>query len=163
MKNNSTTRRGRHVSKIVAALLMTCLAALSLWAARARSGPSAVDSVIRQSPVHAGPVAIQGSPSGSTNGSVQVVRFTLHDVGILPKQARARKGLVAVTLEDYSGGSAGLVVERQNNGHAPERAGQVHRYDRSRRGRAELRLEPGTYAVFDGDNPERRAELTIEP
>lgn len=164
MKNSWTAGHIRRVSVIVAALLLTSIVAISLWAAKARSGPiSAADSVVRKSPAHAHPAAIQVPPSGNSHGSVQVVRFALYDAGIIPKQARARKGLVAVTLEDHSGSSAGLIVERQNNGHTPERAGQVRHYDGSRRGRTELRLEPGIYAVFDGDNPERRAELTVEP
>ena len=164
MKNNSTASRYQRVSMLAAALLLISIAAISLWAAKARSGSiSAAGSVVRRSPPQAGPVAIQGTPAGSTNGSVQVVRFALYDAGILPKQARARKGLVAIALEDNSGSSAGLIVERQNNGYVPERAGQVQRPNGSRRGRVELRLEPGIYTVFDGYNPERRAELIVEP
>lgn len=163
-KFNPGVQYRRFVVMIGAALLLITVTVASIWAMNVRSGlPSTAGPVLRPAPAHDLPATTtQSSPSSGPHGPVQVVRFTLYDAGILPKQARARKGLVAVTLEDQTGSSAGLIVERQNNGRAPERAGQVRHYDQSRRGRAELKLEPGVYAVIDGENPEHRAELIIE-
>src|SRR2546430_12780747 len=58
------------------------------------------------------------------HGPVQVVRFTLYDAGIYPRQARVEKGLVAITIEDFSGGTSGLVVQRLN-GNTRQSVGTV--------------------------------------
>src|SRR5687768_6852709 len=59
-------------------------------------------------------------------GPVRVVQFTLYDVGIYPHEARVQPGLVTISIEDLSGASSGLIVERVE---ADVRA-QVGRVDR---------------------------------
>ena len=96
------------------------------------------------------------------HGPVQVVRFTLYDAGIYPRQARVEKGLVAITIEDLSGGTSGLVVQRMN-GNNRQSIGKVSRIDKSSRGREEIQLEPGNYELFMADRPNNKAQLIVEP
>ena len=93
---------------------------------------------------------------------VQVVRFTLYDVGIVPQQSYAQPGLVTIAVEDLSGDAGDVVIERDHNGQQPVQVGAVHRKDNSRHGRQELRLSPGHYQLYMADRPENRAELIVE-
>ena len=95
-------------------------------------------------------------------GPVEVVRFTLYDVGIYPHEAHVGKGLVAITIEDLSGGSSGLIVERQQPGQARVTLGSVER-GQHWRARNDLRLDPGNYEVYMADRPDNRAVLIVEP
>ena len=97
-----------------------------------------------------------------TTVAAQTIRFTVYDVGILPRQAKARAGKVALAIEDLSGASAELVVARMNNG-AAEAAGRVRRSPGAWRGRTVIHLAPGTYEVFDANRPNNRAELVVTP
>ena len=105
-------------------------------------------------------VAVQSGPGAP--GPVEVVRFTLYDVGIYPHEAHVGKGLVAITIEDLSGGSSGLVVERQQPGQARVTLGSVQR-GQHWRARNDLRLDPGKYEVYMADRPDNRAVLIVEP
>ncbi len=96
------------------------------------------------------------------HGPVQVVRFTLYDAGIYPRQIRVQKGLVAITIEDLSGGTSGLVVQRVN-GNNRQSIGTVSRIEKSSRGREEIQLEPGNYELFMADRPNNKAQLIVEP
>ena len=95
-------------------------------------------------------------------GPIEVVRFTLYDVGIYPREAHVGKGTVAITIEDLSGGSSGLVVERQAVGLARVSVGSIQR-SKDSRGRNDIRLEPGRYEVYMADRPNNRAVLVVEP
>jgi hypothetical protein len=90
---------------------------------------------------------------------VQVLRFTLYDAGIYPRETVAGKGLVAISIEDLSGGSDGLVLEREAGGTVV----QVKRTGKHWRGRGEIKLTPGRYRVYDASRPANRASLIIEP
>jgi hypothetical protein len=70
--------------------------------------------------------------------------------------------LIAVEVEDQSGGSNGLVIEQSNAGRST-RFGFVQRAVDSWRGRQEIELGPGTYQVYMADRPENRATLIVEP
>ena len=117
----------------------------------------------------AGGIALESTPSAGAlqtsattqRGPVQVVRFAIYDVGIYPREAHVAKGLVAVSIEDLSGGSTGLEIERET-GNAPERVGRVPR-EVYARGRTDLRLEPGRYRVYMTDHPANQAVLIVEP
>jgi len=98
----------------------------------------------------------------TTRGPVQVVRFTLYDIGIYPQEARVAHGRVVLSLVDYTGGSAGLVVERETE-QVRELAGLVTRTGGHWRGRRELNLGPGIYRLYDASRPENRATLVVEP
>jgi hypothetical protein len=95
-------------------------------------------------------------------GPVQTVRFALYDAGIYPQEVRAQKGAVSIAMEDLSGGTEGLIVERRA-GNAPERIAHVPRGQRYGRGKETLELTPGTYEVWDASRPDNRATLIIEP
>lgn len=101
-----------------------------------------------------------GSPP--TEVAAQTVRFTVYDVGILPREAKARAGNVTLAIEDLSGTSTELVVSRMNNGNGVAE-GRVARSPGSWRGRTVIRLVPGTYEVFDANRPNNRAELVVTP
>jgi hypothetical protein len=93
---------------------------------------------------------------------VRVVRFKLYDIGILPREAYVEKGLVAISIEDYSGGTAGLVVARETGG-PNNRVGRMIRQGPHWRSRGEMQLGPGRYQVFMEDRPDNRALLIVEP
>ncbi|HEU4479194.1 MAG TPA: hypothetical protein VFR80_11800 [Pyrinomonadaceae bacterium] len=108
------------------------------------------------------PTASNGAGGAPPTTVAQTVRFTVYDVGILPRQAKARAGKVALAIEDLSGASAELVVAKTNNGAAAA-AGRVRRSPGAWRGRTVIHLEPGTYEVFDSNRPNNRAELVVTP
>lgn len=96
------------------------------------------------------------------HGPVQNLRFTLYDAGIFPAQQHAMPGRVAISFEDRTHRSTGLVVEREAGG-VSDAVGQVRSLSDQARGRAEFSLGAGRYVVFDASLPNNRAELVIEP
>jgi len=112
-------------------------------------------------------VVVKSSAAGSSQslplrGPVQVVRFTLYDVGIYPRVAHARKGIVGVAIEDLSGGTMGLMIGLQT-GQVLVPVGQVLRQLPQWRGRADFQLQPGQYQVSDASHPANRATLIVDP
>jgi hypothetical protein len=108
-------------------------------------------------------LATSSGASGAPPTAVaQTVRFTVYDVGILPRQTKARAGKVALAIEDLSGANAELVVAKMNHGTAVT-AGRVSRSPGAWRGRTVIHLQPGTYEVFDSNRPNNRAELVVTP
>lgn len=93
---------------------------------------------------------------------VRFVRFNLYDQAIIPREVHVAEGLVAISIEDYSGGTTGLVVEREN-GSAPQQIGTVQRSGPEWRGQGEMRLTAGSYKVYMADRPDNRALLVVEP
>ena len=81
---------------------------------------------------------------------VQIVSFTLYDVGIYPHEARANPGVVTISIEDLTASSSGLIIERvEKNTRA--RAGVIDKASERLRSRGELHLGVGHYgpmAVF---------------
>ena len=102
------------------------------------------------------------TPATYKHEPVEVVRFTLYDAGIYPRRARVSKGLVAIMIEDLSGGTTGTVVERVN-GTDRAQVGLVKRFEKHWRGREEIRLEPGNYEIYMTDRPNNRAQIVVEP
>ena len=93
------------------------------------------------------------------------VKFNLFDLGIYPRELHVHKGLLSINIEDYSGGSSGLVVTRETDS-APQQIGSVVRGtggDAGWRGQSEMKLDEGRYIVFMADRPENRALLVVEP
>jgi len=90
---------------------------------------------------------------------LQVVRFTLYDIGIYPRETVADKGVIAISIEDLSGGSEGLILERETGGAIAH----VSREGKQRRGRGEVKLTPGRYRVYDASRPTNSATLIVEP
>jgi len=143
-------RNKKMVSSVgVGLLLFTAVLGARIWKPRATKRKDAT-------------VTRETSAAAAKNGPVQVVRFTLYDAGIYPRQARVEKGLVAVTIEDFSGGTSGLVVQRLN-GNTRQSVGTVQRIQNHWRGREEIQLEPGSYELFMADRPNNRAQLVAEP
>lgn len=97
-----------------------------------------------------------------SQGRVQVVRFTLYDVGIYPQEARATPGPVTIAIEDLTRSSTGLIIERiDENARVP--VGIAGKAKELMRSRTELVLPPGRYEVADAAQPGNRALLIVEP
>ena len=100
------------------------------------------------------------APAGERR--VQVVRFTLYDTGIYPHEARANPGSVTISIEDLTGSSDGVLIQRvDTNGRMP--VGAVNKAARLLRVRKELQLPRGTYEVVDSTRQENRALLIVAP
>lgn len=114
--------------------------------------------------VGAGPstVSAQSSPPVPIRGPVQVVRFALYDIGIYPQEARAKPGMVTIAIEDLSGSSSGLTIERVEAASRVS-AGVVSKATNRMRSRNEMFLPEGRYEVADASRPDNRALLIIEP
>jgi hypothetical protein len=105
------------------------------------------------------PIPTAQAPTPEPRGQAQIVHFTLYDVGIFPSEARANPGLVAIYIDDLSGDTQGLVIERESG----QRLGQVTRPQNRSRGRARIALGRGVYRVYDAGRPANRARLIVEP
>ena len=144
--------------------LVTCCASVVL-VARAYNGssPEAANSKTLALPKPKGLASASSSQALTvTRELVGSLKFSLFDVGIYPREVHVDKGLIAITIEDYSGGSAGVIVDRET-GAAPERAGRVDRAGSHWRSRGEIRLGPGRYRVYMADRPANQALLVVEP
>ena len=148
-----TLNRGQLIRALFAAVGMS-VAAMVIVSVRAKINSDPHPTAFTRS---------QDFPTRSHRGRVQVVRFTLYDRGIIPELAYAQPGLVTIAVEDLSGGTTGLVVERDEEGQTRARIGEVRRNERKRHGKEELRLEEGRYQVYMADRPENRAQLIVEP
>jgi hypothetical protein len=95
-------------------------------------------------------------------GPVQVVRFTLYDLGIYPQETRVKPGMVTIALEDLSGASSGLIIERiEASSRVP--SGLVSKASNRLRSRTEFFLPQGRYEVADATRPDSRVLLIVEP
>ncbi len=148
----SRMRRLRLAKMTLAALII----ALALFTALAVSGRVLFTShAFHPSP---GINAAQSPPSGLL-GQAQIVHFTLYDAGIFPKEAYVSPGLVAIYINDLSGGSQGLVVVSETN----QNLGQITRAQGSWRGSGRIPLGRGRYQVYDASRPAHRATLIVQP
>ncbi|HEY3137938.1 MAG TPA: hypothetical protein VGL29_18085 [Blastocatellia bacterium] len=158
--------------------VLTVLVCCGLWAARvnkaAKSEPMSVAGIAGRTAQAGTFTASLVTRAGGTKGltkpttqagsprRVQVAQFTLYAIKIYPSEVHVHPGLIAVEVEDQSGGSNGLVIEQSNAGRST-RFGFVQRAVDSWRGRQEIELGPGTYQVYMADRPENRATLIVEP
>jgi hypothetical protein len=97
--------------------------------------------------------------ASAPQGAVQMVRFTVYDAGIFPREAHASPGWVAIQMQDMSGASAGLVVLTESR----QALGQIVRDQSHWRASARMHLEPGRYRIFDASQPSNWATLIVEP
>ena len=105
---------------------------------------------------------IQSSPAGPGERRVQVVRFTLYDTGIYPQEARANPGPITISIEDLTGSSDGLIIERvESTGRTP--FGLMNKAPRLLRMRKELHLPRGNYELVDSTRKDNRALLIVAP
>lgn len=100
--------------------------------------------------------------SQDARGPVRMIRFVLQHEGIYPRQMRVDHGLFNIALEDRTDGSDGLVIESVA-GDQRARVTQIKRAEKHWRGRALVRLTPGRYVISDASQPDRRAELIVNP
>jgi hypothetical protein len=140
-------------------LIVSCSAVA--FVSRAHNQP--VSEVVAPiSPTVSAPAPSMTAAPPTPHELVTTVKFNLFDVGIYPREAHVDKGLISITIEDYSGGSQGVIVDRET-GAAPERAGRVDRAGPHWRSRGEMRLGPGSYRVYMADRPANQALLVVEP
>ena len=152
-------------------LVISCVTVIALAVGSARSSRSAesVAKVVRSpqasgtsvDAIKLGVTAMSSTtPQGTPLlGPAQMVRFTLYDAGIFPREARVSAGQVVIYIEDVSGNSAGLVVQNESS----LTLGQVVRSQGQWRGSSRIALLPGRYEVFDASRPANRARLIVEP
>jgi len=149
------------------ALIILAIAGSAFVFAKARSSPATVNSAVTSpshldtgetvSPAAADKALDSTIPQGS-QGPVQMIRFTVYDAGIFPKEARASRGWVAIHLQDMSGVSSGLVVLNESR----QTLGQIVLDQRHWRANGRLHLEPGHYRIFDATQPRNWASLIVE-
>lgn len=149
---------------MLAACFALCCAGAA-FVARAGSGTS-LESTRSKGLASAGsPANAAASPLATRadkSEPIQVLKFSLFDAGISPREACVDQGLVAILIEDYTGGTSGLEVERET-GNATERTGRVERAGSHWRGEGEMRLSPGRYRVYMSDRPGNQAVIVVEP
>jgi hypothetical protein len=92
-------------------------------------------------------------------GPAQVVRFTVYDEGIFPREARISAGVGVICLEDMSGNSTGLVLQNELGLTLT----QIVPGQGQWRGQSRIALVAGRYQVFDATRPAHRAALIVEP
>jgi hypothetical protein len=155
-------RFGKARLKLTGSLIVIALACCSAvtFVSMARNGP--------QPAYPKSSATLTSSPrttQASGRGPARFVKFNLFDLGIYPREVHVPKGLLAINIEDYSGGSTGLVVTKETDS-APLRVGNVVRGtggDAAWRGKSEMKLDEGRYVVFMADRPDNRALLVVEP
>ena len=98
----------------------------------------------------------------SERGPVRMIRFVLLDNGLYPRTMRVGQGLINLAVQDETGISEGLVVERVVDS-GRERITTIRRMSNLRRGRELLRLTPGQYVVYDASKPNNKADLIVQP
>jgi hypothetical protein len=108
------------------------------------------------------PQTLNTTPNMPVRGPVQVVRFSLYDIGIYPQEAQAKQGMVTISIEDLSGNSSGLIVERVDTA-SHVAAGRVSKETNRLRSRSELFLPEGRYEVADATRRNNRALLIVGP
>jgi len=86
------------------------------------------------------------------------LRFAVTDVVVIPREKHISQGPVSIYIEDYTGGGS-LGVARENG---PE-VGRALRDVGSWRGKVDLLLAPGRYAVYDTRQPTNQATIIVDP
>lgn len=113
------------------------------------------------------PLPNEPAPAPATQGPgergpVRMVRFVLLDSGLYPRVFRVNQGLINLALEDETGTSEGLVVERVVNSER-EKVTTLRRLPNQRRGRELIRLIGGRYTLYDASKPNNKADLIVDP
>ena len=159
IQSDGTRQFGNAKLKLTGVLILVALACCSALTFVSRAGNQPEPAKPKAS------AALASSPTAAQTTSrepARFVRFNLFDLGIYPREVHVSKGLIAIAIEDYSGSSSGLVVEREN-ASAPQQVGSVMREGKGWRGQTKFKLEPGRYIVFMADRPDNRALLVVEP
>lgn len=158
---NCVFRSGVKHSRLITFLLVALITAVALTftvlAMNRRLLSSTKPIASHFSP--AAPISVVQSRSQEPRGQAQIVHFTIYEEGIFPREERANPGLVAIYINDLSGGTQGLVVENESR----QRVGQVRRIQGRDRGHSRIALGRGRYQVYDISRPQYRATLIVEP
>ena len=141
------------LTNIVLPLLMLCLVTtVALRHGQISTGEPMTSQV----------AAASVNQAATERGPVRMIRFVLLDTGLYPRQMRVNKGLINLAVEDETGISEGLVVDRVVSS-ARERITTIRHIPSARRGRELMQLTPGEYVVYDASKPNNQANLIVEP
>jgi len=99
-----------------------------------------------------------GDQQPTMRGPTQVVRFTVYDAGIFPREARVKPGSVVIRAEDLTGTAETLLVRTENH----QVVGQIVRGESQWRGSTRLTLTTGVYQVCNADQITKCATLNVE-
>lgn len=118
-------------------------------------------------PVMARPFPLAAAPTptpGEGHGPINVVRFTLYDVGILPRERHVKNGNVTFAIEDVSGTNSTINIERETGNYSAPLVllEQIEQTEKVGRVKKELTLTPGRYWISMTANPNNRALLIVE-
>jgi hypothetical protein len=155
-KVNYGNARLKLTGSLIVIALVCCSAVTIVSLARNGPDPATPSASLSSSP-----------PTAQAAGRepARFVKFNLFDLGIYPRELHVPKGLLSINIEDYSGGSTGLVVTRETD-PTPQQVGSVVRGTGGGtgwRGQSEMKLDEGRYIVFMADRPDNRALLVVEP
>jgi len=162
----SDENRSRAISRllfatlIIVSLIIAIAAVLKLRSFDASASPKSAMPASK-------PAAFQPVPNpmpGDGHGPTNVVRFTLYDVGILPRETRVQSGNVTLAIVDVSGMNSVIVLEKETGdaGSPLVVSGQIERVQRVSRVEKEFALTPGRYWVSTVDKPETKVLLIVE-
>jgi hypothetical protein len=93
---------------------------------------------------------------------VQNIKFTIYDVGIYPQEMSVDAGRIGIAVDDRTGRSAGVSLQRLN-GNSAEPVGQVQMVADHHRSRGYIKLTPGRYRVVDQSHPQIFSTLIVNP
>jgi hypothetical protein len=111
---------------------------------------------------HTSPARTDPKTVDNSTDPVQNIRFTVYDVGIYPQEMTLDAGRVGIAIDDRTGKSAGLSLQRLN-GNNSEPVGQVDMAANRHRSRGYVKLTPGRYKLFDKSNPQIFSTLIVNP
>jgi len=135
----------------------------SIWRPwRTSAGPATREAAKASAPKSAPPEK-PGTPIQATSAPRKgplLLHFALYDAGIYPGEVHARQGPVRLALEDYSGGTPGLVLANADTG---VQLTVVKRDRDSWRGLMDVTLQPGRYVLQETGSPARQASIVIDP
>jgi hypothetical protein len=149
-------RRGSLLLLILAAAIAVSAGVLFVVRAHNIAKPGAGSSATPASKITTKPIQ---APAREV---VRFVRFNLYDQAIIPREVHVTEGLVAISIEEYSGGTSGLVVERMS-GNGSQQIGTVQLNGPEWRGQSEIRLVAGSYIVHMANRSDNRALLVVDP
>lgn len=102
------------------------------------------------------------APASAERGPVRMIRFVLSDDGIYPRQLRVGQGLFNISIEDKTKKSEGVLIDSVTN-EGRLQISKISRHEKQWRGRGLVRLTPGRYLISDASQPQREAEVVVDP
>jgi hypothetical protein len=147
----NTIKKNLLQHRLLSSVFVWSLVAIIAIAVRANAGRQEANEPIPQQEV-------TQVRAPEVEGPAQIVRFTLYDVGLFPREVHVSPGAVALHLEDVTERSVGLVIQDES----AQQVAQLTRRAQRWRDQIRLRLTPGRYIVFEAEKPRNRATLFVD-